>query len=82
MVQMMYSMQGGTTMSTVTTQISNGKHVRTERVVQNGRETVTVTENGVLVSRTIDGVPHALESLPGTQVYKRHWSTVVCLISM
>ena len=30
------------------------------RVVENGRETVTVIENGVLKSRTVDGQPVAI----------------------
>jgi hypothetical protein len=32
------------------------------RVVENGVETVTVEENGHVVSRTIDGVPQATDS--------------------
>ncbi|KAK2717116.1 dnaJ homolog subfamily B member 6-B-like [Artemia franciscana] len=43
-----------------TTIVGNKKTV-TKKVVKNGVETITVTENGVLKLKTVNGVPQALE---------------------
>lgn len=37
------------------TKIVNGKKVVTKKVIENGKETVTVEENGVLKSKTVNG---------------------------
>lgn len=37
-----------------------GRRIETRKVIENGVETVTVHENGQLVSRTVNGVPQAL----------------------
>lgn len=42
------------------TKIVNGKQIVTKRVIENGEETVTVEENGVLTSKTIGGVQQAI----------------------
>jgi len=53
---------GGTGGSNVTrtstsTRFINGKKVVTKKVVQNGVETVTVVEDGVVRSQTVNGIP-------------------------
>lgn len=46
--------------TSTSTRISNGKKIVTKKVVDNGVETVTVTENGVLKSKTVNGVSQAI----------------------
>jgi len=46
--------------TSTSTRMSNGKKVVTKKVVDNGIETVTVTENGVLKSKTVNGVSQAI----------------------
>ncbi|GBP30681.1 DnaJ homolog subfamily B member 6-B [Eumeta japonica] len=46
--------------TTTTTRIVNGKKVTTKKVTENGRETVMSYENGVLKSKTVNGVPQSL----------------------
>ncbi|KAL5006477.1 hypothetical protein ScPMuIL_015283 [Solemya velum] len=53
---------GGNFRSTSTsTKFVNGKRVVTKKVVENGRETVTVEEDGVLTSRLVNGQQVALQ---------------------
>ncbi|BFY97050.1 hypothetical protein BsWGS_00090 [Bradybaena similaris] len=53
---------GGNFRSTSTsTKIINGKKIVTRKVVENGQETVMIEEDGVLKSKTINGVQQALE---------------------
>ncbi|CAI8030218.1 DnaJ homolog subfamily B member 6-A [Geodia barretti] len=53
---------GGTmTSSSTTTRTVGGKTVTTKKVNQNGIETVTVLEDGVVVSKTVNGEPAAIE---------------------
>ncbi|XP_076460940.1 dnaJ homolog subfamily B member 6-B-like isoform X6 [Babylonia areolata] len=53
---------GGNFRSTSTsTKVVNGKRVVTRKVVENGKETVEVEEDGVLKSRRVDGVLQALD---------------------
>ncbi|KAL8576252.1 hypothetical protein ACOMHN_006175 [Nucella lapillus] len=53
---------GGNFRSTSTsTKYVNGKRVVTKKVVENGQETVVVEEDGVLKSRSVNGVQQALE---------------------
>ena len=47
--------------SSTSTRIVNGRKVTTKKVVDNGVETVTTYENGVLKSHTVNGVAQALE---------------------
>jgi DnaJ family protein B protein 6 len=42
------------------TKIVNGKKIITKKVVENGNETVTVEENGVLTSKTVNGEQQAI----------------------
>ncbi|XP_034840255.1 dnaJ homolog subfamily B member 6 isoform X3 [Maniola hyperantus] len=53
---------GGANMrsTTTTTRIVNGKKITTKKVMENGRETVMSYENGVLKSKTVNGVPQSL----------------------
>ncbi|RVE43906.1 hypothetical protein evm_011468 [Chilo suppressalis] len=46
--------------TTTTTRIVNGKKITTKKVSENGRETVMSYENGVLKSKTVNGVPQSL----------------------
>lgn len=46
----------GVKKTTTSTRFVNGKKIETKRVLYNGTETVTVYEDGVLKSRTVDGV--------------------------
>ncbi|KZS09465.1 putative DnaJ subfamily B member 6 [Daphnia magna] len=46
--------------TSTSTRVSNGKKIVTKKVVENGVETVTVSENGVLKSKTINGVSQAI----------------------
>jgi DnaJ family protein B protein 6 len=53
---------GGNFRSTSTsTKVVNGKRIVTKKVVENGQETVIVEEDGVLKSKSINGVPQALD---------------------
>jgi len=47
--------------SSTSSRIINGKKVTTHKVVDNGVETVTTYENGVLKSHTVNGVAQAIE---------------------
>ena len=47
--------------SSTSSRIVNGKKVTTKKVMDNGVETVTTYENGVLKSHTVNGVAQALE---------------------
>ncbi|KAK3108586.1 hypothetical protein FSP39_011390 [Pinctada imbricata] len=54
---------GGNFRSTSTsTKYINGKKVVTKKVVENGKETVTIEEDGVLKSRTINGEIQAIKN--------------------
>lgn len=46
--------------TSTSTRVSNGKKIVTKKVVENGVETVTITENGVLKSKTVNGVSQAI----------------------
>ncbi|XP_046964807.1 dnaJ homolog subfamily B member 6 isoform X3 [Vanessa cardui] len=46
--------------TTTTTRMVNGKKITTKKVMENGRETVMSYENGVLKSKTVNGVPQSL----------------------
>ncbi|XP_059054194.1 dnaJ homolog subfamily B member 6 isoform X2 [Achroia grisella] len=46
--------------TTTTTRMVNGKKITTKKVSENGRETVMSYENGVLKSKTVNGVPQSL----------------------
>lgn len=46
--------------SSRSTKIVNGQRVVTTKVVENGQETITVEENGILKSRTVNGRPEAI----------------------
>ncbi|XP_032513578.2 dnaJ homolog subfamily B member 6 isoform X3 [Danaus plexippus] len=46
--------------TTTTTRIVNGKKITTKKVTENGREIVMSYENGVLKSKTVNGVPQSL----------------------
>lgn len=50
---------GGPNVKKISTSVKtvNGKRIETKRVVDNGVETVTVTENGQLKSKTVNGQP-------------------------
>ncbi|XP_063531147.1 dnaJ homolog subfamily B member 6 isoform X3 [Cydia strobilella] len=54
--------QGGGNMrsTTTTTRVVNGKKITTKKVTENGRETVMSYENGILKSKTVNGVPQSL----------------------
>uniref|UniRef100_A0A0B7A4F5 J domain-containing protein n=1 Tax=Arion vulgaris TaxID=1028688 RepID=A0A0B7A4F5_9EUPU len=53
---------GGNFRSTSTsTKVINGKRIVTKKVVENGQETVMIEEDGVLKSKSINGVPQALD---------------------
>ncbi|GIY76731.1 dnaJ homolog subfamily B member 3 [Caerostris darwini] len=47
----------GVRKTTTSTRFVNGKKIETKKVLANGVETVTVHEDGVLKSRTVNGVP-------------------------
>lgn len=42
------------------TRINNGHKIVTKKIIENGNETVTVEENGIMTSRTVNGVPQAI----------------------
>lgn len=50
---------GGPNVKKISTSVKvvNGKKIETRRVVENGVETVTITENGQIKSKTINGQP-------------------------
>lgn len=53
---------GGNFRSTSTsTKFVNGKKIVTQKVVENGSETVTVEEDGVVTSMTVNGQPQAIQ---------------------
>ena len=52
-------------MTSVSTQMVNGRTTVTRREVRDGIETVTVTENGVTLSCTVNGVPQPVGALEG-----------------
>ncbi|XP_076360784.1 dnaJ homolog subfamily B member 6-B-like isoform X1 [Tachypleus tridentatus] len=47
--------------TTKSTRIVNGRRIETVKVIENGVETVTVSEDGIVKKVTVDGVPQALE---------------------
>ena len=52
---------GGNFRSTSTsTKIVNGKRIVTKKIVENGKETVTVEEDGVVKSQLVNGKPVAI----------------------
>ncbi|KAF2368512.1 DnaJ domain [Trinorchestia longiramus] len=51
---------GGVKRTSTSTKFVNGKKITTKKVVDNGTETVTVLENDVIKSRTVNGVPQSL----------------------
>lgn len=54
-------MDGGNFRSSSTsTRYQNGKKIVTRKVMEGGQETVTVEEDGALVSQTVNGVPQAI----------------------
>ncbi|WP_411024647.1 hypothetical protein, partial [Salmonella sp. s55962] len=49
---------GGNMRSTSTsTKVINGKRIKTTKILENGKETITVEEDGKITSRMIDGTP-------------------------
>lgn len=60
---------GGGNMTSVSTstQIINGKRVEKTVENRNGTETVTLKENGVVTSRTVDGVPQITDGSSNTR---------------
>jgi DnaJ family protein B protein 6 len=53
---------GGNFRSTSTsTKVVNGKRIVTKKIVENGQETVMIEEDGILKSKSINGVPQALD---------------------
>ncbi|XP_076328218.1 dnaJ homolog subfamily B member 6-B-like [Tachypleus tridentatus] len=55
------SVQAGVKKTSKSTRIVNGKRIETTKVTENGVETVTVREDGVLKKRLVNGVPQALQ---------------------
>lgn len=53
--------RAGVRKTTVSTKNIGGKRIETRTTVENGVETVTVHEDGVLKSKTVNGVPQAIE---------------------
>lgn len=49
-----------TKQTSTSTRFINGKKITTQKVVENGRETVVTYENDVLTSKTVNGVAQAL----------------------
>lgn len=47
--------------TTTSTRFVNGKKIETRRIIENGVETVTVQEDGVLKSKTVNGVPQSVK---------------------
>lgn len=50
----------GVRKTTVSSRIVNGKKIETRTTMDNGVETVTVIEDGVVKSKTVNGVPQAI----------------------
>ncbi|XP_054156610.1 dnaJ homolog subfamily B member 6-B-like [Oppia nitens] len=46
--------------TTTSTKNVNGKRIETRKVFENGKETVTVTEDGVIISKSVNGVKQAI----------------------
>ncbi|KAG7307588.1 hypothetical protein JYU34_007810 [Plutella xylostella] len=46
--------------TTTSTRVVNGKKITTKKISENGRETIMSYENGVLKSKTVNGVPQSL----------------------
>ncbi|PAA55908.1 hypothetical protein BOX15_Mlig032064g2 [Macrostomum lignano] len=51
--------------SSTSTRVVNGRQIVTKKVVENGVETVTVTENGRVVSKTVNGQAQSIEGPSG-----------------
>ncbi|XP_065565036.1 dnaJ homolog subfamily B member 6-like isoform X2 [Artemia franciscana] len=51
---------GGGRQSSTSTRIMGNKKIVTQKVIENGVETVTIAENGIVTSKTVNGVPQAL----------------------
>ncbi|XP_015792958.1 dnaJ homolog subfamily B member 6 [Tetranychus urticae] len=51
----------GVKRTTTSTRFVNGRKIETKKVIENGVETVTVIEDGMLKSRTVNGVPQAVQ---------------------
>lgn len=51
---------GGMKRTTTSTTIAGGKKITTKKIFENGKETVIVSENGVIKSKTVNGVPQAI----------------------
>jgi DnaJ family protein B protein 6 len=51
---------GGMKRTSTSTKFVNGKKIVTKKVIDGGTETVTVIENDVVKSRTVNGVPQSL----------------------
>lgn len=54
--------------TSTSTKIVNGKRIVTKKVVENGQETVSVEEDGVLKSRSVNGIQQALEGGPTASI--------------
>lgn len=52
----------GVRRTTTSTRFVNGKKIEKKKVIDNGVETVTTYEDGMLKSKTVNGVPQALSS--------------------
>ncbi|XP_022651379.1 dnaJ homolog subfamily B member 6-B-like [Varroa jacobsoni] len=52
------------------TRFVNGKKIETRKVVENGTETVTIIEDGVVKKRTVNGQPQAIQQ---TQMATQHF---------
>lgn len=48
--------------TSTSTRFVNGKKIETRKVIENGVETITVHEDGVIQSKTVNGAPQALDS--------------------
>lgn len=55
-----FAPQAGIKKTTTSTRFVNGKKIETRKVTENNMETVTIVENGVLISKTVDGVAQPL----------------------
>ncbi|KAG5684746.1 hypothetical protein PVAND_013960 [Polypedilum vanderplanki] len=61
-INMNFSTEVNYNQSTVTKTFSNGREIETRRNNTNGHEVIEVFENGVLKSRTVNGIQQALPS--------------------
>ena len=50
----------GVKRTSTSTKYTNGKKITTKKTFENGVETITVLEDDVIKSRSVDGVPQAL----------------------